>query len=333
MAERWTILGDGAMGTACAGLLAGKGVFSVSLWCQFAENAEAMLRDRENRRFLPGVPIDRTVQITSDPAVVGDSQAFVLAVPMVYLASTLERLRPVWPASGPAPVVVSVVKGMEQQTCRRPSEIVRDVLGPVEFVVLTGPMHAEEIARGMPASVVAAHPDPEIAGRVQRSFSTDRLRVYASLDRVGAELGGALKNVVAVAAGVCDGAGFGDNAKSALMTRGLVEMTRFGVAMGAKAATFYGLAGLGDLVTTCVSPHGRNRRVGERLGRGETLRQILADMVNVAEGVWTARSVHQIAVERSISMPVADEVYRILFEDKDVRQAVDDLMSRPLGEE
>jgi glycerol-3-phosphate dehydrogenase (NAD(P)+) len=199
--------------------------------------------------------------------------------------------------------------------------------------VLSGPSHAEEVSRGLPTSVVVAGDDLETARWVQGHFGTDRFRVYTNLDPVGVELAGALKNVIGIAAGISDGLGFGDNAKSALLTRGLAEITRFGVALGADAATFTGLAGVGDLITTCVSRHGRNRHVGERLGRGESAADILAGMSMVAEGVYTARSVHERAAQMGIDMPITTEVYRVIYENKDPRTAVTDLMLRsPKGE-
>jgi glycerol-3-phosphate dehydrogenase (NAD(P)+) len=194
--------------------------------------------------------------------------------------------------------------------------------------VLSGPSHAEEVSRGLPASVVAASTDLDLARWVQQRFSTDRFRVYTNLDVVGVELGGALKNVIGIAAGIGEGLGFGDNAKSALLIRGAVEMARFGVALGAEHQTFFGLAGLGDLITTCVSRHGRNRHVGERLARGEKLADILASMRMVAEGVYTTRSVHDRAARMGIDMPITAEVYRVLYEGKAPLAAVNDLMVR-----
>jgi glycerol-3-phosphate dehydrogenase (NAD(P)+) len=224
--------------------------------------------------------------------------------------------------------VLSLAKGLERGTFLRPSEIVREVLGIHHLAVLSGPSHAEEVSRGLPTSVVAASQDLELARWVQQCFGTDRFRVYTSLDVLGVELAGALKNVIGIAAGVSDGLGFGDNAKSALMTRGLVEMARFGVALGAEHQTFFGLAGLGDLVTTCVSRHGRNRMVGERLGKGEKLADILASMSMVAEGVYTTTSVHERSVRMGVEMPITTEVYRVLYEDKSPGDAVTDLMQR-----
>lgn len=322
---RFAVVGDGAMGTACALLLQKKPEHVVTLYCQFAGNAVELRQTRENRRYLPGVAIPATIAITADFADVAAADAFVVAVPTVYLAATLAGLASAWPRGKP---IVSVVKGIERESFRRPSEIIRQTLGPGDVVVLSGPSHAEEIARGMPASVLAACSELTLATRAQGWFNTDRFRVYTSTDEVGTELAGALKNVIAIAAGICDGLGLGDNAKSALIARGLVEMTRFGVALGAQRETFQGLAGLGDLITTCISPHGRNRKVGELLGQGQSREQILASMNQVAEGVWTAQSVYEIAVRRHLEMPVSTEVYRILYEAKSPLRALDDLMAR-----
>lgn len=333
MKTQMTILGDGAMGTACALILAARSEFDVTLWSQFPANAEALRRERENKPFLPDVPIPDRIKITSDFHEAREADGFIVAIPTIYLSSTLDRLKADWPRRGPEPIVVSVVKGIERETFRRPSEIVADVLGCSRLAVISGPMHAEELARGNYASCVSASRDMEIATTVQEWFSNDCLRVYASNDLVGAELGGALKNVVAIAAGICDGGEFGDNAKSALMTRGLVEMVRLGVALGAERDTFYGLTGLGDLITTCISRHGRNRRVGEKLGRGEKLSSIISSTQQVAEGVWTTQGAYALAKKMGVPMPLTHEIHQVLFEDKDIKQAVRDLMRRPLAEE
>jgi glycerol-3-phosphate dehydrogenase (NAD(P)+) len=222
---------------------------------------------------------------------------------------------------------------LEIGTFRRPTEIITELLGTPKVAVLSGPSHAEEISRGMPASVVAASGDLALARWIQQLFSTERFRVYTNPDPVGVELAGALKNIIGIAAGINDGLGLGDNAKAALLTRGLVEMTRFGVALGAEPRTFAGLAGLGDLITTCVSPHGRNHRVGQRLARGERWADIQAGMAMIAEGAYTARSVHERALQMGIDMPITTQVYRVLYENKDPRAAVTDLMLRePKGE-
>ncbi len=321
-----TILGDGAMGTACAVLVATKPASRVTIWSAFPDQAGAMQAARENVKFLPGVRIPDNVTVTADIAgAVAAVDMFVAAIPTVYLRRTLASIRQAIPAGAPT---VSIIKGIENETFERPSQIITGVLGPRPVVVLSGPSHAEEIARNLPASVVAASNDAELARQVQSLFSTPRFRVYTNPDVVGVELAGALKNVIGIAAGICDGLGFGDNAKSALLTRGLVEITRFGVALGAQVETFAGLAGMGDLITTCISRHGRNRAVGEALGKGRTLDDILGGMQAVAEGVWTCRAVHNLAIERGIDMPITQQIYRVLFEKKSPLEAVNDLMVR-----
>lgn len=332
MPTRFAVLGDGAWGTAVALLLARDADHRVTLWSARPANARLLRERRENVTYLPGVPIPPEVELTDDvDAAVRGADLWVAAVPTVYLRATLAPLAAYLRAPTP---VLSLAKGVEIDTFLRPTEILCEVLGPRPAAVLSGPSHAEEVSRGMPASVVVASADEALARDIQRHFNTDRFRVYTNSDVVGAELGGALKNVIGIAAGINDGLGFGDNTKAALLTRGLAEMGRFGVALGAARETFFGLAGIGDLITTCISRHGRNRHVGERLGRGEKLAGILAGMKMVAEGVYTTRSVHDQAAKLGIEMPITAEVYRVLYEDKDPRTAVTDLMLRePKGEE
>jgi glycerol-3-phosphate dehydrogenase (NAD(P)+) len=224
--------------------------------------------------------------------------------------------------------VLSVVKGIEFGTFARPSQIIDGTLGARIVSVLSGPSHAEELALGLPASVVISGPSHDLNDRLRDLLSHQTFRVYTSSDALGVELAGALKNILGIAAGICDGLGFGDNAKAALLTRGLVEIARLGVDLGGNRETFYGLAGVGDVVTTCYSPYGRNRSLGERIGRGETLEQILAGMVNVAEGVPTTKSVYSLARVRGVEMPITTELYQVLFEKKPPRAAVVDLMVR-----
>ncbi len=328
MPTRLTVLGDGAMGTTCALLLARRPEHQVVLWSAREDNARILRERRENVRLLPGVPIPESTLLSTDFAeAVRGSELLVMAIPTVYARETLSNaLR-----SGPLPAetpVVSVAKGLEMGTFLRPTEIIRQVLGNRPVAVLSGPGHAEEISRGLPASLVAGSSDAELALDVQRRFNNERFRVYTSADVVGIELAGALKNIVGIAAGISDGLGFGDNAKSALITRSLVELVRFGVAHGADRQTFFGLAGIGDLITTCISPHGRNRRVGEQLGRGQKLKDILAGMAQVAEGVYTTRSVFEKSQRIGLDLPITAEVYRVLYEGKDPRTAVQDLMTR-----
>lgn len=331
MTTKVAILGGGGMATACASLLTENPETSVSMWVRKPEIADDINTHRENRRLLPGVTLAESVYVTSDvDAAVADADYLVIAIPTEFVRPALTSLKS--HLTGEAPVI-SVVKGIEKDTFYRPSEIINDVLGPRPVVALGGPSHAEEIARRLPASVVAASGDIELARATQELFSTDRFRVYTNIDIVGVELAGALKNVIAIAAGICDGGKYGDNAKSAIMTRGLVEMNRFGSSFGAEPATFSGLAGVGDLITTCMSPFGRNRKVGERLGQGETLQQILSSMEAVAEGVNTTRSVYNLADEKGLEMPITTEIFRVLFEGKSPEDATHTLMTRPPREE
>ncbi len=331
MANKTAILGSGAMATACSMLLADHPDQSVAIWARNPSVAAEMQSARENRRLLPGVTLPERVLVTADiEEAVDGAEYLVVAIPTKFLRDTLTGLAPSLNQNRP---VISVVKGMENETLLRPSQIIEETLGSRAVVALCGPSHAEEIARRLPASVVAASGDVTLARQVQAMFSTDRFRVYTNTDLIGVELAGALKNVIAIAAGVCDGLGYGDNAKSALMTRGIVEMIRFGTRLGAEPSTFNGLAGIGDLITTCCSQYGRNRLVGERLGRGESLDAILSSMDAVAEGVNTTRSIHDVTEQRGIEMPIAREVYGVLFEGKSPVEATDSLMLRPPREE
>jgi glycerol-3-phosphate dehydrogenase (NAD(P)+) len=325
------VLGDGAWGTAAALLLAQKPEHRVRLWSARAENGERLRSTRENTRYLPGVTIPESIELLTDPpAAIRDADLCVTAIPTIYLRQTLERFRGLASSNT---AVVSLTKGIELSTFRRPSEIIAETLGTQRVAALSGPSHAEEVSRGMPTSVVVAGADGSLTAWIQKCFSNDRFRVYTNPDLVGVELAGALKNVIGVAAGICDGLAFGDNAKSALLTRGLVEMTRFGMAHGAEHDTFVGLAGVGDLITTCFSRHGRNRLVGERLGRGETLPAIRASMTAVAEGVTTAKSVHDRVQPMGLEMPITRAVYRVLYEGVPPAEAVTELMSRRSGSE
>ena len=331
MTTKITVLGSGAMATACAILLAEHEGQLVTMWGRNAERSDQIQKSRENKRLLPGVPLSDQITVTADiERALIDTDYLVAAIPCQFLRSSLIEIKPYLKQNRP---VISVIKGIENSTFMRPSEIVAEVLGNRAVVAVGGPSHAEEIARKMPATVVAASGDLGLARQVQRMFNTERFRVYTNLDLVGVELAAALKNVIAIAAGISDGLGFGDNAKSSLMTRGLVEMTRFGQRFGSDAHTFSGLAGIGDLITTCVSPFGRNRAVGVRLGKGETLGQILSSMHAVAEGIATSKSVYDIAEQEGIEMPITSEVYRVLYEDRSAVDATKALMLRPLRAE
>jgi glycerol-3-phosphate dehydrogenase (NAD(P)+) len=327
MESSFAILGDGAWGTAIALLLAQDPAHRVTLWSAREESGRLLREQRENVRLLPGVPIPPSVHLTTDIREAADRgrDLWIAAVPTVYLRATLQAIVA---QVRPGPPVLSLAKGLERESFLRPSQIIAEVLGAEHVAVLSGPSHAEEVSRGLPTTVVVASSDLDLARWVQQRFATERFRVYTNLDPVGVELAGALKNVIGIAAGISDGLGLGDNAKSALLTRGLVEMTRFGVAQGGEPETFHGLAGMGDLITTCISPHGRNREVGLRLGRGERLEQILAGTTKVAEGVWTTYSVHERARQMGIEMPITEQIYQVLYRNKDPRAAVSELMLR-----
>jgi glycerol-3-phosphate dehydrogenase (NAD(P)+) len=320
------ILGSGGWGTALACSLAAKADHTVRLWAARESTAHELLAHRENRRQLPGVFIPENVTITHNPReAIQDAECWVIAIPTVHLRHTLHAFHGMLPSNT---LVVSLTKGLEIETFHRPTEILRETLQAENLVVLSGPSHAEEVARQRPTSLVAASARAMSAAWVQAHFGSPRLRVYTNTDVVGVELAGALKNVIGIAAGISDGLQFGDNAKAALLTRGLVEMTRFGMAMGAQAGTFTGLAGMGDLMTTCFSSHGRNRRAGQELAAGQaTLAEILA-RPQVAEGVFTAKSLYQRTRSMGIDMPIMTGVYEVLYEGKSPREAVRELLAR-----
>jgi len=330
MTERVAVLGDGGWGTALAMVLADHGA-DVALWSHDAEYAAEMEQSRKNPRFLPGIELPASVHVTADLAAsVSECDIIFSVVPTQFLIAVHTELKSHY--AGQA--IVSATKGIDTETLRRPTEMIRDAIGQeVATIVVSGPSHAEEVSRRMPTTVVAASTDMGLARRVQDLLATDRFRVYTHNDAVGVELGGALKNVVSIAGGIVDGLGFGDNTKAALLTRGIVEMSRLGEAMGGLRSTFFGLSGIGDLITSCTSEHGRNRLVGWRLGRGEKLDDILASMQQVAEGVRTAKSVKDLSAKRAVEMPICNEVFNVLFEGKDPGMAVRDLMTRQLKDE
>jgi glycerol-3-phosphate dehydrogenase (NAD(P)+) len=322
----FTVIGSGGWGTAVAMVLAQKPGNTVRLWCRREAEAQELSATRQNTRLLPGVRIPDGVFITASIAeATANSDCWLVAVPTAFIRAAL---RPFAPFATPNTAVVSLSKGIEVDTFRRPTEILAEVLGVSRLAALSGPSHAEEVARGMPTSVVAASPEPTFAGWVQERIGGERLRVYTNADLIGVEIAGAVKNVLGIAAGVCDGLGFGDNAKAALLTRGLVEMQRFGVTHGANPETFYGLAGMGDLITTCFSSHGRNRRVGERLAKGATLADVTAGP-QIAEGVFTAKSVYERVTRAGLYAPIFTGVYRVLYEGRSPKEAVHELLDRP----
>jgi len=330
MIKKVSIIGDGGWGTTLAIHLARK-KYPVVLWGAFPKYVAQMVKTRENKKFLPGFKIPSTVRITSaiDEAVLfGD--LIVLAVPSEYLIGTLKKIRH---TLHQGKVFVSVVKGIHPQSFQRMSVIIQEYLPRMRLVVLSGPTIAGEVAAGIPTTAVAACRNKNLGLAVQKVFNSDTFRIYTNTDVAGVEIAGSVKNCIALACGICDGLKLGTNAKAALLTRGLAEITRLGVALGCRRETFYGLAGLGDLATTCFSPNSRNRRVGEALGKGQKIKKILARMDAVAEGVVTTRAVYHLARQKKIAMPIVSEVYKIIFENKAVERAMADLMGRSLKSE
>ena len=324
------IVGSGGFGTTLAVLLAQKG-YPVNQWVRDARLAHLMQDKRENQKYLPGVTLPLNIYITERiDACVQDAAIVVVAVPSQAVREVAERMVP---HLAPGATVVNVAKGIEHDTYLRMSQVLDEVLRSAgrgddhAVVALSGPNHAEEIGRGMPTATVVASETPECLDAVVRVFSTHTFKVFPHTDVIGVELGGVTKNIVAIATGICQGIGYGDNATAAIITLGLTEMIRFGRHHGAKRETDLGLAGLGDLIATCTSKHSRNRYVGEHLGRGEDLDAVIRGMGGkVAEGVKATRFVHEYAETHGIPLPLTSEIYRVLYEDKNVREGVRDLL-------
>jgi glycerol-3-phosphate dehydrogenase (NAD(P)+) len=331
MFKNISIIGDGGMGTVLAMLLCEKGT-AVRIWGYDARQLEQIARDRENKRFLPGYKLPGEVEFEPDDRrTMAGADLIVSAVPCQFMRPVWTRLKTHVPLGVP---VVSVAKGIENGTLLRPTQILAEILGASDnLAVLSGPTIADELARKLPATACAAAGDEELARRAQHTFSAPWFRVYTNTDVVGVELAGAMKNIIAIAAGIIDGTGVGDNAKAALLTRGLAEITRLGIACGARPETFAGLTGLGDLVTTCISPTGRNRSFGERIGKGRTPEQAQNATESVVEGVATCKSVVALTERYDVEMPITQAVYEVLFENKPVQKAIADLMKRRLKAE
>jgi len=328
-----SVLGAGGWGTTLAILLHYNG-HNVTLWEYKKSYARQLLKKRINTDYLPGIKIPKEVLITSDIEEASDDKnLIVLAVPSQFLRDVIKKINY---HTIEDTILVSVSKGIEKNTLMTMSQMLKDVFPHInenQIGVISGPSHAEEVSQMVPTAVVAASTDMETAKTIQTAFMTSYFRVYASTDILGVELGGALKNIIAIGAGIIDGAGFGDNTKAAIMTRGVAEISRLGLAMGARPETFAGLSGMGDLIVTCMSRHSRNRYVGEEIGKGKKLKQILKSMDQVAEGVETTRSAKQLAAKVKIETPITNEVYKILFEDKDPVKATTDLMTRDMKTE
>ena len=323
--RRISIIGDGGWGTAL-GLVLHRNGHHVRLWGPFSDYVSQVKRRRENVKFLPGVRLPESLEWMTDRSeAVDGADAVVIAVPSKFYRTVLESFSPHIPKSA---LLVSVSKGLDQQTGERLTATAEKILGRGPVAALSGPSHAEEVARRVPTAVAIACADLDVAGRLQAIFNGTEFRIYTTDDVIGVELGGALKNVIAIAAGVSDGIGFGDNTKAALITRGLAEISRLGTALGAHASTFAGLSGIGDLIVTCASKLSRNRSVGERLGQGEAIKDILGGMEQVAEGVWTCGMALKLAKEKNIEVPITEQVHAVLFEGRDPKSAVQALMTR-----
>lgn len=330
--DRIVILGDGGWGTTLAILLFHKG-FEITLWSTSKKYASYLEKKRINKKFLPGVAIPRNVIISSDlKQSLEAKQLIVLAIPSQYTRGVLRRIKALKIIKG-STAFVSATKGLELGTLKRMSQVAYEELGSIRFGVLSGPTIAHEVARNIPTTAVIASRRKEDRKYLQNIFMSERFRVYTNDDVIGVELGGSLKNIIAIACGISDGLGFGTNTKAALLSRGMVEISRLGHAMGAKITTFSGISGLGDLVTTCISPYSRNRFVGEQIGKGKSLKEIITRMQMVAEGIPTTKSAYILSLKYKADMPITKEVYRVLYKNKSPLKAVRDLMTREKKEE
>lgn len=322
-----TVVGSGGWGTALAKLLHENG-HQVTIW-SFAQNEIDYIKEHHENALLKGVHIPEEIGLTTDISCVSGKDIVVSAVPSFAVRQTAEKMKP---HLTPNTVIVSVTKGVERDTSERMSQIIAEVTGAT-VAVLSGPTHAEEVGRGVPTGCVVACPDKKIAEMVQDAFMSDVFRVYAGSDIVGAELGAALKNIYALVAGVLDGSGCGDNTKALMMTRGLTEAARLGVAMGAKKETFAGLSGVGDLIVTCCSKHSRNNRCGTLIGQGMNVQDAMKEVGAVVEGYYASASAHALAKKMNIEMPIAEAAYRVLYEEADVQETIATLMRRERGYE
>ena len=326
-----TFLGCGSWGGALGKLLSEKGLV-VTMWHRSFDVVNHLL-DTKTHYLIPELIFPANVDFTNDiSSAIQSSEIIVLALPSQSIRDVITKNKSSFNKNH---IIVNVSKGIEIDTLMTVSEVINDVLdGQHKSVVtLSGPSHAEEVISGHPTTLVAASNDVQSAEIIQNLFATEKLRTYLNRDIRGVELGGSMKNVIAIAAGICDGIGYGDNSKAALMTRGMMEITRLGEAMGARVKTFRGLSGYGDLIVTCLSKHSRNRQLGQLIGEGKTLEDITSDMSMIAEGIFTAKSVHQLQLKHNVEMPIHEAIYQVLFQKKDPKNSVAELMTRRLSEE
>ncbi len=323
--EKICVLGAGSWGTALALVVAKKG-YNVSMWTLSEDQCQKVNSTRENVDYLPGVNIPKNIHITTGlKEAINDSSVIVLAVPSQAIRSVCKQIKPFVNKNQ---ILVDVAKGLEKGTGLRLSQVCEKELPECKYVVLSGPSHAEEVSRDIPTTVVVASEDLTTAEKIQDIFMSPKFRVYTNPDVVGVELGGALKNIIAFGAGICDGLGYGDNAKAALMTRGIREISRLGVAMGAETSTFSGLSGIGDLIVTCTSMHSRNRRAGILIGQGKSLEETLKEVKMVVEGITATEVAYEVAKKLNIEMPITNAIYSVLHDGANPDEVVDELMMR-----
>ena len=324
------VLGAGSWGTALGLVLAQKEV-NVSLWSWQQAQTDEIIKTKKNEKYLPGVELPEYIKATSDlKACIEGAEIVLVAVPSQAVRSTLEKCSD---HIKKEQVIVNVSKGIEMTTLKRISEVVEEFLPENKFVALSGPSHAEEVSRKIPTTLVSASTDREAAELIQDAFTTENLRIYTNPDLIGVEVGGALKNIIALGAGISDGLGFGDNAKAALMTRGIHEIARLGLKMGAKLETFSGLSGIGDLIVTCTSMHSRNRRCGIMIGEGMSTDDAIEKVGMVVEGIYTIKSAYGLSEKYGVEMPIAEQLYKVIYEDYNARESVSNLMLRRMKHE
>ena len=328
--EKITIIGAGGMGCALAAYLAAKGIYS-TIYTPFADEASSILEERENSKKLPGILLDPGIVISDDKISAFNNAGIVLvAVPSRVMRHSLEYISDSLDKNA---IFVCCSKGIEAGTHYMMSQVIEDVIKTEDIVILSGPSHAEELARNVPTAMIAASKNRDLAVLIQDLFISESLRIYTSDDVSGVELAGALKNVIALCAGIADGLGYGDNTKAALMTRGMLEIARLGARMGAKRETFFGLAGIGDLIVTCTSMHSRNRRAGIRIGEGMDIEEAIKSIQMTVEGYDTCKPAYELSLKYQVPMPITEALFRIINKELDVRTAVSDLMTRDKKDE
>ena len=318
------ILGTGAFGLSIA-IMAVESGHSVTMWSAFESEIESLKRDREHKDKLPGVKIPESIDFTADISCVSDADIVVIGVPSIFVRKVVRQAAPF---IKPEMIIVDTSKGLEDGTYLRMSEVIREEVKDSPIVALSGPSHAEEVSRKIPTAISAASDDEKAAIAVQEAFSNDVLRIYLNDDVIGCELGGSLKNIIALCAGICDGLGYGDNTIAALMTRGITEIARLGVAMGARLDTFFGLTGIGYLIVTCTSLHSRNRRAGTLIGQGVSPDEAVKQ-VGTVEGYYCCKAAYGLAQKMNVEMPITAQLFKILFEGGDINEPIKALMNRP----